>query len=69
LGSDLKVSNDHLHDQELENEGIQCGGSEMCKSCHLKKSLIERYGTHLNCLETIGNEPKWNGILKMLGEN
>jgi hypothetical protein len=31
-------------------EGIQCGGSEMCIRC----------ARVANCLETIGNELKWN---------
>jgi hypothetical protein len=60
----LKVSNDHPFDQKLGDGGDTMWWirdvHKMCKSCHLKKSLIEGYGTHLNCLETIGNELKWN---------
>ena len=32
-GVHLEVSNDHPFDQELEDEGIQCGSSEMCIRC------------------------------------
>ena len=33
IGSGLKVSNDHLHDQELEDGGIQCGRSDRYTRC------------------------------------
>jgi hypothetical protein len=35
-GVHLKVSNDHPFDQELEDEGIPSGTSEMCRRCLLK---------------------------------
>jgi hypothetical protein len=58
----LKVSNDHLLDHELEDERDTMWWirdvHKMCKSCHLKKDLFERYMKHLNCLETIGKELK-----------
>jgi hypothetical protein len=66
IGSELKVSNDHPFDPELEDGGDTMWWirdvHKMCKSCHLKKILFEKYLKHLNCLGTIGNELKWNGV-------
>ena len=33
IGSDLKASNDHPFDQELDDGGIECGRSEVCIRC------------------------------------
>ena len=66
IGSGLKISNDHPFDPELEDGGDTMWWirdvHKMCKFCHLRKELIERYMKHLNCLGEIENELKWNEI-------